>query len=45
MIDEIRTKALDNGLLDQAAENAKVLIKGFLSGSYNPNEYQFLFES
>ena len=45
MIDEIRAKALDNGLLDQATENAKALVKGFLSGSYDQNEYQFLFES
>lgn len=43
MLDEIKTKALENGLLDQAAENAKTLIRGFLSGQYSPEEYRFVF--
>lgn len=43
MLDEIETKALENGLLDQATENAKVLIRGFLAGRYDPDEYQFSF--
>lgn len=44
MVDEIRKRALENGLLEQAASNAQKLISGFLSGQYDPNEYHIVFE-
>lgn len=43
MIDEIRSRALENGLLEQAAINAQTLIVGFLSGQYDLNEYHVDF--
>lgn len=44
MLAELEQTATENGLLEQAGENAKTLIKGFLSGAYNPNEYSYVFE-
>lgn len=44
MIDEIRTKALENGLLEQAKVNAQMLISGFLSGQYDLSEYHIVFK-
>lgn len=43
MIDEIRSRALDNGLLEQATINAQTLIVGFLSGQYDLSEYHVDF--
>ena len=45
MLEEIKQKADEHGLLEQATENAKVLIKGFLSGHYAPNEYVYIFDA
>ena len=39
---ESEEKAIDNGILIEAMENAKVLIQGFLAGSYP--EYTITFE-
>lgn len=38
-----REKALQNGILENARTNAEVLIKGFLAGMYNLNEYTIMF--
>jgi hypothetical protein len=43
MKDEANTKAISNGLLDKAKENAHTLIKGMLAGSYDMNEYTVEF--
>lgn len=45
MLEEIKQKANEQGLLEQATENAKVLIQGFLSGHYDPNEYEYVFNA
>ena len=37
--DAIRQRAIDNGLLDEAKSNAELVIRGFLSGTYNLQEY------
>lgn len=42
--DTIEADAKSNGLLEQASENAKLLIQNFLAAQYNPNEYNFIFE-
>lgn len=39
-----RQTATDNGLLDNAVANAKVLITGFLAGSFDMNKYTVVFE-
>lgn len=44
MLEELEQTAQENGLLDQANENAKVLVTGFLAGLYNPAEYTYVFE-
>lgn len=43
MMDEIRNRALENGLLEQATINAQTLISGFLSGQYDLSEYHVDF--
>ncbi|NLH62978.1 MAG: DUF4230 domain-containing protein [Erysipelotrichaceae bacterium] len=44
MKDEANTKAISNGLLDKAKENAQVLIKGMLASSYDFSKYTLVFE-
>lgn len=44
MLAEIEETARKNGLLEEAGENAKVLIKGFLGAIYDPTEYTYTFE-
>ena len=44
MLEELEQTAQANGLLDQANENAKVLVTGFLAALYNPAEYTYVFE-
>lgn len=44
MLKSIEESATKNGLLEQAGENAKLLVTGFLSASFNPNEYSYVFE-
>ena len=39
-----RQTAIDNGLLDNAVANAKVLITGFLAGSFDMSRYTVVFE-
>lgn len=44
MLEELEQTALNNGLLEEAAENAKVLVRGFLASAYDPSVYSFAFE-
>lgn len=44
MLEELEQTAKENGLLDQANENAKVLVTGFLAALYSPAEYTYVFE-
>lgn len=44
MQETVRNDAVENGLLDQAEENAKRLIQSFLATEYNPGEYQYVFD-
>lgn len=44
MLRELEQTAKENGLLEQAEENAKVLVTGFLAPRYNPAEYTYVFE-
>lgn len=44
MVDEIRTQAAENGLLDNARSNAETWIRLFLQTSYDPDEYTVEFE-
>ncbi len=44
MLAELEQTAKENGLLEQASENAKVLITGFLGAKYSPAEYTYVFE-
>lgn len=44
MLANIEQTALDNGLLDAANENAKLLVKSFLSTMYSPDVYTYEFE-
>lgn len=41
--EESQQKAVGNGLLEQAAENAKLLITGFLSGMYDLQRYSIVY--
>ncbi|MBQ8088198.1 MAG: DUF4230 domain-containing protein [Clostridia bacterium] len=41
---EIRDRAVENGLLENATYNAELVIRGFLSGVYNTQEYTLEFE-
>ena len=41
--EEAQKTSIDNGILDNARDNAKILIRGFLSGSYSPDEWTFDF--
>ncbi len=43
MIDEIKERAVANGLLEQANANAKMLIRGFISGQYDLSLYTIKF--
>lgn len=38
-----RESAIKNGILENARKNAEVLIRGFLAGMYDLNEYQVVF--
>jgi len=40
---ESQEKAVANGLFDSAKANAEVLVKGFMSGMFDPNVYAFEF--
>ena len=42
--EEGEQKSIQNGLLDNALENAKVLIRGMLAGLYDLNEFTLRFE-
>lgn len=44
MVDEIRNRAVENGLLEQATLNAQKLISGLLSGQYDLSEYHVVFK-
>lgn len=44
MVDEIRNRALENGLLEQATINAQKLISGFLSSQYDLSEHHVIFK-
>lgn len=41
---EVEEQALNNGLLENAQENSKVLVENFLSKAYDLNEYSIVFE-
>ena len=41
--EEARKTAIDNGILDNARDNAQVLIRGFLSSTYSPDEWTIEF--
>ena len=45
MIEEVRRKAVDNGLLENARSNAELLITGFVAGAYDLNEYRLEFRT
>ena len=42
--EKVQETAIANGIREGARENAKVLIRGFLSGCYDLNEYRIEFE-
>ena len=42
--EEVRQTAIDNGILESAARNAKVLISSFLSGTLELKKYTIEFE-
>ena len=42
--EEVRQTAIDNGILEGAARNAKVLISSFLSGTLELKNYTIEFE-
>lgn len=42
--EEVREKAIANGILENAMNNARMLITGYLSAIYNLNEYSIVFE-
>ena len=44
MIEEVKTQAIDNNLLENARVNAEVWIKMFLQTAYDPNEYSVTFK-
>ena len=35
--------AIANGLFDEARRNAETILKGFLAGTYDPDEYEIVF--
>lgn len=41
---ESKEKAISNGLLDNVRKNAELLITGFLSSAYDPNQYSIKFK-
>lgn len=41
---EAQEQAIENGLYDEAKENAKVLLKGFFSSAYDMEEYTLVVE-
>lgn len=43
MLAELEKTATENGLLDEAEENAKILVKGFLSAAYDTATYRYVF--
>lgn len=43
LVKEAEEKAIANGLLENARQNAEILIKGFLSGTFNREEYTYTF--
>ncbi len=42
--EEVRQKAVDNGILRNAESNAETLIKGFLQGAFSQDAYAIRFE-
>lgn len=42
--EEVREKAVANGILENAINNARMLITGYLSAIYDLNEYSIVFE-
>ena len=42
--EEVREKAVANGILENAMNNARMLITGYLSAIYDLNEYSIVFE-
>lgn len=44
MEEEIISQAKTNGLMEQAQNNAQMLLKGFLSAQFDPTVYEFKFE-
>lgn len=42
--EEVREKAVANGILENATNNARMLITGYLSAIYDMNEYSIIFE-
>lgn len=42
--EEVREKAVTNGILENATNNARMLITGYLSAIYDLNEYNIVFE-
>lgn len=40
---EAETQAMENGLIQEAEKNAKMLITGFLAASFDLNEYRIIF--
>ena len=42
--EEVLNKAISNGIFDQARTNAEILISGFLSASFNLQDYSIVFE-
>ena len=44
MIDSEVAKAIDNGILDRARDNAKSLIENFVKSGYAVGDYKIVFE-
>ena len=41
---EAQNRAVENGLLDNAQENAERVIQGFIHQNFDPQEYKIVFE-
>ena len=43
MVKKAETTAVENGLLENARENAEMMIKGFIYQNFDSQEYQISF--
>ena len=43
MVEKAEETAVENGLFDNARANAELILNGFFSGVYDPEEYRVIF--